>query len=132
VHPGFSGQEFIGAFTPCSSPFSLLEKNKFTAFCAAFGDVILRFSAYASFAQFRLPQGSVISRRRTAKLLAGPISGGVSNAYPNRQVFAPVSSASLYDFTGIFQFASGFFEEKPRRKNSNNIASTERALFCVN
>ena len=126
-------RNFRDVFTPCAGRGSLLKNIHLAAENALAGDVILFSPASSSFDQFRKNPGMEEVSRRAAKALAPTIGGGNTDIHPNMQSVFKKRQNELCGIKINLQFAPGFFEEKPRRKNHNpKPPHNERTLTRAN
>jgi hypothetical protein len=107
-------------FIPCVFSETLLEAVPVLVKSAVRGDVILHSSACSSFDQLRIYQhrGEVFPRDFIG--LAATIRRGGIDEHPNMQTASKTVSGRKSEKAKKFQFAPGFFEEKPRRESNKN------------
>jgi len=105
-------------FTPCVVRSSLLKTSHQTAKNSVSGDVILFSPACSNFDQFQDKQGMGKVSRSAAKGLAPTMGGRIFSKHPNIQAVVKERQSETDGNENIFRFASGFFEEKPRRKKT--------------
>jgi hypothetical protein len=107
-------------FLPCVFAETLLEAVPVLVKSAVRGDVILYSSACSSFDQLRDSQhrGEVFPRDFIG--LAATIRRGGIDEHPNMQTSDGSASLAKSEKAKKFQFAPGFFEEKPRRESNKS------------
>jgi hypothetical protein len=112
------GRKFRDCFTPCARTGSLLKISHLAARNAVPGDVILFSPGYSSFDQFLKNQRAENVCLRAAKALAPTRGGRNTEIHHNMQAVAKSLQFGTCGGKINLRLASGFFEEKPRRKNN--------------